>query len=200
MQFAPHPHRATTIAITGGIGSGKSHVCRLLEADGAPIFYTDAEAKRIIRTHPDVGAQLRALVGPEVYDADGQLVKSVLAQFLCRGREYSQQVDAIVHPRVAEAWHAFVEAHAHHTYIYMECAILFETGFDRWVDHTLAILCPLEVRIARIMARDHIDRATALRWSDLQMPDEQKAARATATLINDGQADVALQLHQLGLR
>ncbi|MCF0236334.1 MAG: dephospho-CoA kinase, partial [Bacteroidaceae bacterium] len=142
----------------------------------------------------------RALVGPEVYDADGQLVKSVLAQFLCRGREYSQQVDAIVHPRVAEAWHAFVEAHAHHTYIYMECAILFETGFDRWVDHTLAILCPLEVRIARIMARDHIDRATALRWIDLQMPDEQKAARATATLINDGQADVALQLHQLGLR
>ena len=65
--------------ITGGIASGKSYVCRRLEAQGAPIFYTDPEAKRIIRTDPQVQKQLRSLVGAEVYDAEGKLVKRVLA-------------------------------------------------------------------------------------------------------------------------
>ena len=98
------------IGITGGIGSGKSYICHQLEQTGHRIFYCDDEAKRIIRTHPDVMNELRALVGPEVYDANGGLNKSVLAAYLCRGRNYSQRVDRIVHPRVAEAFRQFCAA------------------------------------------------------------------------------------------
>ena len=92
------------VGITGGIGSGKSYVCRQLEAAGHPVFYCDDEAKRIIRTDAAVRRELSAVVGSEVYDAGGRLVKSVLAAWLCRGRDYAARVDAIVHPRVAAAF------------------------------------------------------------------------------------------------
>ena len=98
-QTTNSPELPLRIGITGGIGSGKSYVCHQLEQAGHRIFYCDDEAKRIIRTHPDVMDELRALVGPQVYDADGGLNKPVLAAYLCQGRHYSQQVDRIVHPR-----------------------------------------------------------------------------------------------------
>lgn len=184
--------------ITGGIASGKSYVCRLLEAQGAPIFYTDPEAKRIIRTDPQVQEQLRSLVGAEVYDAEGRLVKRVLAAYLCQGREHSRRVDAIVHPRVAAAWQTFVEAHRSAPRVYMECALLFESGFDRLVDCTLHVSCPDDERLRRLMARDGIDREAALRWMALQMPETEKCRRAHHVLCNDGRTDLAAQLVRLG--
>lgn len=189
----------TTIAITGGIGSGKSHLCRILEESGAPIFYADAVAKHIIRTHLAVQRDLRSLVGTEVYDAEGRLVKSVLAAYLCRGTAFSHRVDAIVHPRVAEAWTAFVEQHSASgaPYIYMECALLFESGFERFVDKTLLVVCDEEERIRRVMRRDGIDRETVLRWMALQMPEAEKRRRADS-IVESG-AREREQLRQLGL-
>ena len=69
-------------AITGGIGAGKSFYCKQLETKGYPIFYCDDEAKKIIRTHPDVRQQLISLVGDEVYNAEGTLQKKVLAAYI----------------------------------------------------------------------------------------------------------------------
>ncbi len=187
-----------TLAVTGGIGAGKSHVCQILADAGYPVFYADPEAKRIIRTHPEVHRELTALVGSEVYDAEGRLQKSVLAAFLCRGTESSHRVDEIVHPRVAEAWQAFVADQSPLVpLVVMECALLFESGFDRLVDRSLLVECPDEERIRRVMARDSIDRATTLRWMALQMPEAEKRRRASFTLLNDGHADVRHQLEEL---
>ena len=93
-----------TIGVTGGIGSGKSYVCQMLVQMGAPIFYADDAAKHIMRTHAGVQQELRNLLGEGVYDAEGRLVKSVVAAYLCQGEAHSQRVNAIVHPRVEEAW------------------------------------------------------------------------------------------------
>ena len=187
------------IALTGGIGSGKSYVCQTIAHTGAPIFYADDEAKRIIRTDPQVRAALIALVGPETYDAEGRLVKSTLAAYLCRGREHSARVDAIVHPCVERAWGDFVSAHADAPYIYMECALLFEVGWQRLVDRTVLVFCPEEERLRRVMTRDAIDQATALRWIALQMPEDEKQKMADVILVNDGHASILPQLiqHQL---
>lgn len=189
-----NPPMSKTIAITGGIGSGKSYVCRILADSGLPLFYADPEAKHIVRHHPDVRRALIELVGPEVYDAQGQLVKSVLAAYLCQGREYSKRVDEIVHPRVAEAWRAFVAQHPLAERVGMECALLYESGLDREVDCVVHVSCPDEERMRRVMARDGIDRATAQRWMALQMPEAEKAQRAHIVIVNDGQADVEAQL------
>ena len=188
-----------TLGVTGGIGSGKSYVCSILAQQGAPIFYADDAAKQIMRTHSAVQEELCALLGSEVYDAEGHLVKSVVAAYLCQGEAHSLRVNAIVHPRVEEAWREFVAQHADAPIIYMECALLFEVGWQRLVDKSLLVTCPEEERIARIMERDHIDHTTALKWIALQMPETEKQQLADIAIVNDGKADVAAQLRTLGL-
>lgn len=204
----------TRIGITGGIGSGKSFVCRRIAAAGHRVFYCDDEAKRIIRTHPAVMDELRALVGPEVYDSEGRLVKSVLAAYLCRGRDYSRRVDAIVHPRVAEAFNRLCAsltpppgvcaalpapvgtapqpltvgqlcALPVGTAVFMECALLFEAGFDRLVDAAVLVHVSPETQIRRLMARDEISREKAQEWMALQLTEDERLHRADYVIDNE---------------
>jgi dephospho-CoA kinase len=168
-----------TYAITGGIGSGKSFYCRKLQEAGYPIFYCDDEAKRIIRTSDVVRRQLCELVGYDLYDAEGRLQKPVLAAYLCRGKEYAEQDDAIVHPRVAEAFQEWAVAQQKvHKNVFMECALLYESGFEHLVDRVILVTASQETRIRRVMARDKVTREKALAWMALQMPEEEKLKRA----------------------
>ena len=151
-KSSTNPHLPLRLGITGGIGSGKSYVCRELEALGVPVFYCDDEAKRLIRTDRPLQEALTALVGKDLY-ADGCLQKPVMAAYLCRGRDYAARVDALVHPRVADSFRSW----CHRTdapLLGMECALLFESGFDRLVDETLLIAAPEDVRLDRVIRRD----------------------------------------------
>lgn len=171
-------------AITGGIGSGKSYICRLLEEKGFSVFYCDDEAKRIIRTNLDVRKALKILVGDDVYSPTGELNKPKLAAYICQGPAYSKQVDAIVHPLVRDCyidWNARQKA----PITYMESAILYESGFDVLVDQVVLVHASEDTRIARIMERDNIDRTTALRWISLQMPEAEKLKRADIVIDNE---------------
>ncbi len=171
-----------SIGITGGIGSGKSHVCRLIRQEyGFPVFYTDDEAKQIIRTDAKVRHELCTLVGQHLYDADGSLVKSVLAAYLCQGQAHAARVNAIVHPRVAAAFRQW-QAQQTAALVIMECALLFESGFDALVTHSLCVTCDNEVRISRVMQRDNVSREAVCHWIALQMPDDERRRRATFTL------------------
>lgn len=214
------------IGLTGGIGSGKSYLCSRLEEKGFRIFYCDDEAKRIIRTDLAVRRELQALVGSHLYDAEGHLVKSVLAGWLCRGREWAARVDAIVHPRVAEAFvgrcHELAERQPRPSAVspecrppwrmlaaspagcgpsritladltalpptrtlIMECALLFESGFDRLVDHSVLVHVSPATQVARVMKRDGVTREQAESWIALQMSEEEKMRRADAMIINE---------------
>ena len=189
----PNSHK---IAITGGIGSGKSYICRSIEAAGYPIFYCDDEAKRIIRGDKQVQQALRELVGEGVYNEEGKLVKPVLAAFLCKGKAYAAQVDAIVHPRVGETFIEWCEQQTTDK-VFMECALLFESGFDRYVDFTIHVAAPQDVRLQRVMTRDNVTREKALEWMALQMPEEEKARRADFIINNDGTSELEPQIKQI---
>ena len=89
---------------TGGIGSGKSYICHLLEEAGFKVFYCDHEAKQIIRTNRTAKDRLTELIGQNLYSVTGELNKEVMSAFICRGAQQTAQVNAIVHPLVAEAW------------------------------------------------------------------------------------------------
>lgn len=177
------------IAITGGIGSGKSYLCRLLQQDyGIEIFNCDIVAKHIIATHAEVHQALAALIEGET--AAPALTKEALGAYIRQSPEHAARVNAIVHPRVAEAFeHSGME--------WMECAILYESGFDRLVDSVVVVTCPAEERIRRIMARDHCSADTARRWLALQMTDEERMARADYHIVNDGIAPIKPQLDTL---
>ena len=223
------------LGITGGIGSGKSLVCALLEERGIPVFYTDDEAKAEMRENAGIHRDLIDLLGPGAISSDGQPVKAVLADYICRGPEYAGNINKIVHPRVRERMHRWIEEKggeppltppqgedsgarapsldgrageglpleesirggASEQFLAIESALLFESGFNADCTATLAVTAPLEVRVSRIMRRDHITRAKALEWIGLQMPQEEKAALADHTIVNDGITPLTPQIDQL---
>jgi len=178
------------IALTGGIGSGKSFVCRLLEKRGLKVYDCDAAAKRLMRTSEDLKQQLCNLIGPEAYTPEGLLNKAEVARFLLLSEGNASAVDAIVHPAVARDFEQS-------GYAWMECAILYESGFDRLVDRVVAVCAPTEVRLQRIMARDAISRQRALEWLARQWPQEEVCRRADYVIDNDGRKDLDAQLDSL---
>ncbi len=176
------------IAITGGIGSGKSYVADLLRTKGIDVYDCDAAAKRLMRTSDSLKIQLQRLVGDDVYK-DGQLQKRVLATYILTGEKEKQAVNDIVHPAVAKDFEASGQS-------WLESAILFESGFDKRVqfDHTICVSAPREVRISRIMQRDHISREKAEAWIDAQMPQEETERRCDFVIHNDGRHDLDPQI------
>lgn len=183
------------IAITGGIGSGKSYVCRILEKHGIWVYDCDAGAKRLMRQDADLQAGLKKLVGEEVYSVDGILQKPVLAQFILTGEANKQAVNDVVHPAVARD---FEQSDCE----WMESAILFDSGFNRRThfDKVVCVSAPVAVRLQRIMQRDHISQEKAQQWIDAVMPQEELIARSDYEIVNDGVNDVEAQVvHLLNL-
>lgn len=179
------------IAITGGIGSGKSYVCQLLEKRGIKVYDCDAAAKRLMRTSAMLRQQLRQLVGPQVYRGC-ILQKRVLAEFLLASEANKQAVNEIVHPAVARD---FIES----DYQWLESAILFDSGFHRRVPFSFVVCvsAPEDVRVQRIMARDGISESKALEWIHRQMPQEQVEAQSDFVVVNDGVAPLEPQVDKL---
>ena len=179
------------IAITGGIGSGKSYVCQLLEKHGIKVYDCDAAAKRLMRTSALLRQQLRQLVGPQVYRGC-ILQKRVLAEFLLASEANKQAVNEIVHPAVALD---FIES----DYQWLESAILFDSGFHRRVPFSFVVCvsAPEDVRVQRIMARDGISEAKALEWIHRQMPQEQVEGMSNFVIVNDGVAQLEPQVAKL---
>ncbi|MBQ9637556.1 MAG: dephospho-CoA kinase [Prevotella sp.] len=180
------------IAITGGIGSGKSYVCQLLGARGIQVYDCDAAAKQLMRTSRPLMDSLRQLVGSGVYDAGGRLQKRVLAEFLLASEENKRAVNDIVHPAVALDFEASGLE-------WLESAILFDSGFDRRVsfDSIVCVAAPLAVRIRRVMERDHISLAQALQWIHVQQPQREVISRSSHVVCNDGRSSLDSQLDLL---
>ena len=170
------------IGITGGIGSGKSYVCRQLERHGISVYDCDAAAKRLIRTSPTLQQQIVALVG--------SLDKAALSRFLLASESNQQALNAVIHPAVFRDFEASGLE-------WMESAILFESGASQLVDRTIVVTAPLEVRIRRVMERDGITREKVLQWMDRQWPQDEVKARADYEIVNDGQADIDRQIERL---
>lgn len=177
------------IGITGGIGSGKSYVCRRLNAFGIEVYDCDRAAKRLICTSPIIRQQLTALIGPHTY-IDDQLNKAAVAQYLLQSEAHAQAIDRIVHPAV---FRDFEESGQQ----WMESAILFESGIVRLVDRVVVVTAPEEVRIQRVMLRDGISREKVLEWMQRQWPQEEVRKRVHYEIINDGVEDIDSQIERL---
>lgn len=178
------------IGITGGIGSGKSHLCRLLEQRGIRVYDCDQAAKRLIRTSPDIRTALINLIGADAYTPDGQLNKAAVAQFLLASEQNAQAIDRIVHPHV---FHDFEKSGMK----WMESAIIYESGIYRLVERVIVVTAPLELRIRRVMQRDGITREKVLEWMGRQMPQDEVVRRADYQIINDEQIPLIPQIDKI---
>lgn len=179
------------IAITGGIGSGKSYVCKRLESYGISVYDCDAAAKRLMRTSSSLKRALCQLVGEDIY-INNVLQKQVLAKFLLASEANKQAVNDVVHPAVALD---FEES----DFNWLESAILFDSGFDRRVhfDYIVCVTAPLEVRIQRVMHRDGITREKTLEWISRQMSQSEMVKRSNFEIVNDNTHSLDSQIQLL---
>lgn len=182
------------IAITGGIGSGKSFVCDILRRRGFGVYDCDAAAKRLMATDKDLQRELSQLVGNGVY-SNGVLQKSVLAQFILESEDNKQAVNHIVHPAVAAD---YLSSGCQ----WLESAILFDANFDQRVtfDIIIGVVAPDEVRTERIMTRDGISREQALQWIGCQMPQETVARLCDYIISNGTGDDVEAQVEDICMK
>lgn len=181
------------IGITGGIGSGKSVVSRLLEVMGIPVYISDTEAKRLTASDIRIREGLVALLGEEVYKG-GTLDKRLLADYLFASPDHAARVNAVIHPQVKADFRRWVSERAALPLVGMESAILMEAGFAPEVDCVVMVHAPVEVRIGRAMKRDSVRRDEIERRIRSQMDDEEKCRTADFVIRNDGETPLIPQV------
>ena len=186
------------IGITGGIGSGKSYVSRLLtEHYGIPVYNTDSEAKCLMLSDEGIRRRLTALLGKEVYKSDGTLNKPLLANYLFADSCHAGQINAIVHPQVKADFLKWADLQTGCEIVALESAILFESGFDNIVDKVVMVYAPVELRIRRVMLRDSTTEEKIRQRIVAQMDDKAKQDRSDFIIFNDGSRPLNLQLDDL---
>ena len=171
--------------ITGGIGSGKSIVSKLLGIRGIPVYNTDIAAKRIYDSSATVREALSDRFGPELYQPDGLLNRPLLASLIFNHPENLAFVHSIIHPAVENNFLEWKTGLEGKTQAGVESALLFESGLKRWVDNSINVSAPLEIRIRRVQKRDNWDRETVLSRIRHQMTDEEREMLADYTFVND---------------
>lgn len=181
-----HPLR---VGITGGIGSGKTMVCRLFAVLGIPIYDADYWAKWLIEHDPQVRKEVIALLGPEAYRPDGAYDRTYVARRVFADAALLAALNAVVHPAVerhSREWHE-QQAQTGCPYTLKEAALLVESGSHRFLDALIVVTAPEAVRIRRVMARDGATEADVRARMQRQASEADKVALADFVIVNDGQ-------------
>lgn len=183
------------VGIAGGIGSGKTIVCQVFKVLGIPIYNADLEAKLIMNKSDQVRMAIIKAFGEESYH-NGLLNKEFISTQVFNDSEKLKQLNSIVHPAVIQAAEDWAEVQTR-PYSLKEAAILFESGSYKKVDYSILVTAPIDLRIARVMQRDHVTKEQVLARMNSQMSDEEKAKLADFVIINDGIAAVIPQVMAL---
>jgi dephospho-CoA kinase len=173
------------IGITGGIGSGKTTVCKIFELLGVPVYYADDMAKNILDQDPDVLKRITDTFGTSVLNDSGKIDKKKLAAVVFNSSGELARLNAIVHPAVAVDFERWCDSKKDSPYILKEAAILFESGAHKNVDQVIAVIAPIELRIQRIVTRDKFTEEEIMNRISKQMSDDEKRQRSAFVITND---------------
>jgi dephospho-CoA kinase len=184
------------VGLTGGIGSGKSLICSILEKLRVPVYYADAEAKRLMNNDPVLKTQIMDLFGDKAYSR-GSIDRKYLAGLVFGNGELLASLNYVVHPAVREDFKRWADLQKGVPYVVEEAAILFESGAHRELDQAVLVYAPVEVRISRVMERDGCDRESVLRRMDHQLSEEELKKLADHVIVNDGQQMLLPQVIEL---
>ena len=180
------------VGITGGIGSGKTTVCKVIEALGYPVYYADLEARKIIETDSDVILAISNLFGNDIYSS-GKLDRQRLASLVFNNKELLAKLNAIVHPAVARHFQVWANSSSS-SIIFKEAAILFESGLNKLLDKTILVVAPEQVRLQRVIDRDKISVDNVKSRMANQATQDELIKLADYLINNDGKELVTPQL------
>ena len=170
------------VGLTGGIGSGKSTIAKAFAALGIAVFNSDEQAKALIATDAQVKKRIIAAFGEEAYH-NGEYNRAYIAQIVFNNSEKLAILNGIVHPALAEYFKQWAKAQTS-PYVLKEAAILFESGSYKDCDYIITVTAPEEVRIARVMARDHCTETQVRARMAQQWSDAQRIALSNAVIEN----------------
>ena len=172
------------IGITGGIGSGKSTVCKIFKLLGVPVFEADHIAKTLINSNSEIRNGLIQLFGKEIYNTDNKVNREMLANLIFSDDYLLEKVNHLVHPAVRNEFLNWMKLQ-NATYAIHEAAILFESGFYKMMDYTILVTSPENMRIDRVCKRENISPEMVRSRMEKQWTDEEKRKLASVELVND---------------
>jgi len=184
------------IGITGGIGSGKTTICKVFELLGIPVFYADDEAKKIMLTDELLIAQIKENFGVESYFEDQTLNRKHIAAIVFKNDAQLQLLNSFVHPAVFRAMDNWVTQQKA-PYVLKEAALLFESGSYQMCDKSILVTAPLVIKMDRVMLRDGVTKEQVEARMDKQLSDEVKSGMADFLISNNESESVILQVMAL---
>lgn len=178
------------VAVTGGIGSGKTEVCKYFSILGVPVVDLDQIAHEM--SAPDSAAMqaVRAAFGGEMFEADGRLNRARLRELVFSEPDALDQLNQIMHPAIrAEAMHQ-IEQHSAHPYVVLAIPLLVESR-DDWqsVDHVLVIDCDEDTQLTRVIQRSQLSEVMAQAMIAAQSSREERLSIADSVIVNDQTLD-----------
>lgn len=181
-----------TLGVTGGIGSGKTTVCRMLEELGASVFYADDVAKRLMVDDEKVRNEILEAFGMESYRPDGTLNRPYIAQTIFEDSSLVDRINQIVHPRVFAAFEEERKKaeRAGFPLLVQEAALIFETGADRHLDAVAVVDSPQETRVRRVVDRDGVTPDQVRARMAHQLPPDVLRTRADYVIVNEGSPEL----------
>ncbi len=184
------------IGVTGGIGSGKTLVCKVFSVLGIPVFNADQEAKNVINSDKEVIYEIKQLFGKDIY-ADQQIDARKLAGIIFNNKEAIQQVNSLVHPKVRELFKSWCNQYEYMPYVIQEAAILFETDAYKQLDFTINVHASEETRINRVMMRDQVSKEKVLERMNNQIKDDVRLKLADFTIYNENESMILPQILEI---
>lgn len=170
------------LGVTGGIGSGKTTVCRIFRVLGVPVFMADEVARSLMNSDSDIARGINSIAEKDLYTT-GELDRRDLARLIFNQPDLLRRVNEVVHPAVLrnfEEWTSSVEA----PYVIMEAAVLFESNADKTVDRVVSVSAPVEERISRVMGRSGMTRMEVLDRINNQLEDEEREEQSYYIINN----------------
>lgn len=185
------------IGITGGIGSGKSIVCRIFNTLGAPVFNADEAAQDLMANDIHLVSKIRLLFGEDAYLSDGSVNRAFISSVVFKDKEKLNQLNAFVHPVVVNHFSDWLGQHEDYPYIVKEAAILFESETHKQLDYTILVYAEETTRIKRVMERNGITaEAVKLRMKN-QMSEEEKKKLVDFIIYNENDSVLIPQVMEL---
>lgn len=182
-----------SVGVTGGIGSGKTTVCKIFEGLDIPVYYADIEAKRLMNHNKALKSKIKGILGKEAYHRNGRLNRKHVASIVFSDKEKLEQLNQLVHPAVREdalRW----SNDQNSKYTLQEAALLVENGSYKQLDYLIVVTAPVEMRIKRVVKRDKSNFDQVKARMDNQLP--EKAKKKVADFIIDNSGEVSL-IHQI---
>lgn len=181
------------IGLTGGIGSGKSTIAKVVETLGYPVYVSDRRASALMNQNENIRKSLKQRFGEDIYLPGGTLDKKRLAAIIFNDKNAIADVNSIVHPVVTANFMEWCKRQRN-TLLFFESAILYEAKLESLFDYVITVTTDVETRVKRVMKRDTITREKVLERIGNQMPDKEKIAKADFVVYNNEGDQVVKQI------